>query len=355
MISYQECKQLAIKNNVKTSREWYKFIKGRTTSLDAPNSPQKKYKEWISWGDFLETKNVANIKKKFLSFSEAKKLIQEKGIKHNTWSIFDKLAHNIPSLPYEYYKKDWISWTDWFGNESYELLTYEEAVKFLKPLKCISQRDYLKKAQEYPCLPKNPYNSFKHQWNGWNEYLGTNNINTNYISNNYISYEKAQEYVKKNNITSSSEYKIWFKENKDEMGFLIGDKYLPSQPSSIYEEWESWIDFLGISEISYGEKVIKEFLNRNNIKYETQKTFDNCKFKHKLRYDFYLPKYNCLIEFDGKQHFEINEAWGGKMEFKKVQIRDKIKNEYAFNNNIKLIRISYYENISDILKNKLSL
>ena len=59
------------------------------------------------------------------------------------------------------------------------------------------------------------------------------------------------------------------------------------------------------------------------------------------------------IEFDGIQHFEPIEFFGGQKEFKETQIRDNLKNKYAKDNNIKLLRISYKDlnNISDILNN----
>lgn len=60
-----------------------------------------------------------------------------------------------------------------------------------------------------------------------------------------------------------------------------------------------------------------------------------------MRFDFYLPQYNTLIEYDGKQHFEPIEFFGGEEKFNKLQENDKIKNEYCKNNKIPLIRISY--------------
>ena len=99
---------------------------------------------------------------------------------------------------------------------------------------------------------------------------------------------------------------------------------------------------------SVGESIIKQILLANNISYETQKTFENLinpKTNIKLRYDFYLPVYNRLIEFDGEQHFKYrdNSRWNTKENFEKTQERDKIKNEYAKSHNIKLIRIPYWE------------
>ena len=106
--------------------------------------------------------------------------------------------------------------------------------------------------------------------------------------------------------------------------------------------------------ISKGEKMIINYLNKNNIKYITQKTFNECKHINKLRFDFYLPKLNIIIEFDGKQHFAPIKFFGGINEHKNIQIRDNIKNKYCKENKIYLIRIPYYENVEDILKKELN-
>lgn len=106
---------------------------------------------------------------------------------------------------------------------------------------------------------------------------------------------------------------------------------------------------------STGEKLIEFWLNKNSIKYERQKTFNECKNRRKLRYDFYLPNQNVLIEYDGRQHFKSIECFGGENEFKSTQLNDRIKTEYAEKNNIKLLRIPYIKrkNLSNILKNNI--
>lgn len=70
-----------------------------------------------------------------------------------------------------------------------------------------------------------------------------------------------------------------------------------------------------------------------------------------LPFDFYIPDYNTLIEFDGEQHFKPIKYFGGLSAFKVRKRRDDIKTEYAKTHNMMLIRIPYYEfnNISDIL------
>lgn len=101
---------------------------------------------------------------------------------------------------------------------------------------------------------------------------------------------------------------------------------------------------------SKGEQLISYLLQQNNINYETQKTFQNCRFSNTnylARFDFYLPDYNCLIEFDGKQHFEYTSGWNTKKNFEKIQQHDIFKNQWCKNNNIALIRIpyTYYESL----------
>jgi len=108
---------------------------------------------------------------------------------------------------------------------------------------------------------------------------------------------------------------------------------------------------------SNGEKVIINYLNENKIKYFYQKTFEECKYKNKLKFDFYLPELNTIIEFDGQQHFKPNNFFGGIDEFKKLNIKDSIKNNFCIKNGIYLLRIPYYniDSIELILNNKLKI
>lgn len=52
---------------------------------------------------------------------------------------------------------------------------------------------------------------------------------------------------------------------------------------------------------------------------------------------------NICIEYDGEQHFKPIELFGGEKQFKIQVENDNIKNTFCKENNIKLIRIPYYE------------
>lgn len=126
--------------------------------------------------------------------------------------------------------------------------------------------------------------------------------------------------------------------------------------ASIYSvnELHTWCPNCSLSK---GEKSISEWLTMNKVNCLKQYRLNNCKFKKPLPFDFYLPDYNTCIEYDGRQHFEIVKDFGGLNGFIDVKIRDIIKNEYCKNNNIKLIRIPYWEfdNVEKILNENLKL
>jgi hypothetical protein len=90
---------------------------------------------------------------------------------------------------------------------------------------------------------------------------------------------------------------------------------------------------------SKGEKSIRLFLEEHNIPYESEKSFKYCKDNALLRFDFYLPEQNMLIEFDGMQHYNAIDFFGGVMALKLNKKHDKIKNRYVIENGLKLLRL----------------
>lgn len=108
---------------------------------------------------------------------------------------------------------------------------------------------------------------------------------------------------------------------------------------------------------SKAELVIKNWLESKNIEYNFQAKFKDCKDKHNLSFDFYLPTYNTCIEYQGKQHFcmdfytVIRRKYSGKEKeaFELQQKHDQIKRDYCKYNDIKLLEITYNNNIEKVL------
>lgn len=89
---------------------------------------------------------------------------------------------------------------------------------------------------------------------------------------------------------------------------------------------------------SKGEKKIKEFLQQYEIDFiqEYRVKID----RHSLTFDFYLPLQDLYIEFNGIQHYEPVDYFGGESRFKIQQQYDKLKQDFAKE---KLITISYLD------------
>ena len=101
---------------------------------------------------------------------------------------------------------------------------------------------------------------------------------------------------------------------------------------------------------SRGEKTVRMFFDKHSIEYEMQKTFPGCRYKRVLPFDFYLPQSNICIEYQGLQHYEEDEHFGGKKRFEYRQRMDDIKREYCKKNGIRLIEIRYDEDVEEVLK-----
>ena len=105
---------------------------------------------------------------------------------------------------------------------------------------------------------------------------------------------------------------------------------------------------------SKGEKRIAELLNKYNIKFIYQKTFPDLHGigNRLLSYDFYIPSYNLLIEYQGEYHNpdKINEV-NEERKLKQIE-HDQRKKDYAKNNNLTLLEIWYWEysRIEEILE-----
>ena len=96
------------------------------------------------------------------------------------------------------------------------------------------------------------------------------------------------------------------------------------------------------------ESVIKDC----GVTYELEKTFKGCKLQKLLPFDFYLPEYSLLIEYDGEMH---DRPWQSKdkkvveRKLKLTRLRDKTKDDFATANGYTLVRIRYDEDLEEVL------
>lgn len=105
----------------------------------------------------------------------------------------------------------------------------------------------------------------------------------------------------------------------------------------------------GCLSASIGESNIEKILKEACIDFVPQYKVKELPRK---RFDFYLPAYNRIIEFDGPQHYTDKGVWKG-YNLKAAQQRDAEKNEYAWTHKIDLVRIPYEKRDKIILEDLL--
>lgn len=107
---------------------------------------------------------------------------------------------------------------------------------------------------------------------------------------------------------------------------------------------------------SKGETRIENNLRMLNIKYASQKTYNDLlsDYGKMLRFDFYLPDFNLLIEYQGEFH-DGNVRHQNKHQLERQKKYDKRKREYVKTHNINLLEIWYwdFDNIEKILMHEL--
>ncbi len=106
---------------------------------------------------------------------------------------------------------------------------------------------------------------------------------------------------------------------------------------------------------SYGERAVVDLLKEHGVKYERQWTDSSLRDQAVLRFDFMLPEFRMLIEFDGEQHrrptrFGAHTREDAIAAFEALQRRDEKKTAWARENGWSLVRIDSIPSISIVLK-----
>ena len=187
-----------------------------------------------------------------------------------------------------------------------------------------------------------------------NEYIGK------VLSHDTDDVEYLINSYNNNKLLNKNDYKDALTHNLDILCGLCGKNIFTTSYSN-YKNANVRSCFSCSNKASKFEIIIKDFLTEQDIKFISEKRFSDCKDKKPLPFDFYLPTYNLIIEYDGKQHYEVVRIGGMSEEealqqFKINQLHDQIKNEYCQTHNIELLRIPYWEqnNIEQIITDKLN-
>lgn len=111
--------------------------------------------------------------------------------------------------------------------------------------------------------------------------------------------------------------------------------------------------------MSSGERAVADWLEQHNIKYSTQDKFENLRGlgDGMLKFDIGIKNnqnnFIYFIEFQGLEHYEPVDFFGGEEGFKVRQEHDNRKRKWCKENNIKLIEIPYNYNTLDEYLNQI--
>jgi hypothetical protein len=248
--SFNDAVKYVCSLNLKSQKEWQKYCKSGNKPDDIPSIPNRTYKNkgWITWGDWLGTDKK---RKEWLSFTEARKFVH--GLKLQTFDKYLKFCRtnekpeNLPNDPVRVYKKEWNGASDWLGTQKFSkrkgLRNFEEARKFVHGLNLKSMKEYTKYCQSgnKPIdIPNKPEYSYKKEWNGNGDWLGTGSIASMKKQEYYLPWPEAKkeyqrlarEYGIKNTIQ-------WRQFKKDQKGLLEKLK-LPAEPQRVYTKERIW-------------------------------------------------------------------------------------------------------------------
>lgn len=180
-------------------------------------------------------------------------------------------------------------------------------------------------------------------------WLNLNNIKLKLLTNTYKGSDKKL-LIKCLNTNCENKFKITWDNLKQGCGCPECNK---SKGEKECVRIFDFSNFIRIKQKDYDK--LSDIDKKLNKYYIPQKEFDNLVGLGNglLSYDFYLPNYNLLIEYQGEQHEKYIKGFHkSKKDFEKQVEHDRRKREYAQINNINLLEIWYwdYDNIEEILQ-----
>ncbi len=219
------------------------------------------------FNDAIKLSIISKLKNlKWRPFEEAREFVRRLNLtNYEEWKLYCKnelkekelKPNDIPSTPNIVYKLNgWNGIKDWLGTTNdIKYLSFEEAKKYVKPLKLKSQKEWNKYVQskvKISNVPPNPQIVYLNDgWNGWKDWLGYSKMDR------YLSYEKASLYVQNLEIDSRDKWRDFSKNTRPDN--------IPSIPDIVYKDngWVDWKHFFGTNRFSYSEA--KEFVHKLNL------------------------------------------------------------------------------------------
>lgn len=214
-------------------------------------------------------------------FEEAREFVRGLGLRsQKEWHKYLKgefrdkniKPKDIPADPQYYYKnKGWVNWGDWLGTgiiaaQLREYRSFNQAKQFVHNLKLKSTNEWKEycrgtlygKGKKPDDIPAAPFRTYKDEWKGWGDWLGTGTIAS--FLRKYRPFKKARAFARSLDLKNQNEWKKYCK------GEIKGKKKkpdnIPANPYQTYKDkgWISWGDWLGTGTVAHQLKKFRPFI-----------------------------------------------------------------------------------------------
>ena len=190
--------------------------------------------------------------------------------------------------------------------------------------------------------------------------LGSKNSRTLVLNgSSSLDYRLSKEFINAF-LSWNSKKKLWRLENQ--LTYYYVDIYvkeetdLYSLPSEILDDaragkydklergqYKKPLNRWKTEELVYN--IVKKLYRQYKVVYQHHPYYLKTS-KGSMSYDVYICGLKTAIEYQGKQHFEPVEYFGGKEHYERQVERDKLKLELSEANGVKLIYINYWEDVT---------
>ncbi|MDA7580164.1 DEAD/DEAH box helicase family protein [Crocinitomicaceae bacterium] len=250
-VSYDEAKMFASGLGLTNVREWEEYCRLGKRPKNIPAAPWSAYNHrgWLSWNDFLGTKNVSR-HTNWVNFESAKEFAQKLNLNsQREWDEYSKSGNKPDDIPSNvasvYKKKGWKGIGDWLGtnkvadqNKTYR--NFEDARRFVRKLGFKSRDEwmaYCKSGRKPDDIPTGAWKTYKDEgWEGLGDWLGSGRNR----SKNSRKFQEARKFART----------LGLKRRVDWINYCkAGNKPndIPKNPDNAYngKGWDGWNDFLG--------------------------------------------------------------------------------------------------------------
>ena len=206
LLSYADAKKHVHNLKLKSSKEWNEYCKSGNKPTDIPYSPARAYKSyWRGWSDWLGTITPREVYRR--PFEQARDFVHKLGLKtRQEWNEYCKSGNklpDIPNYPNTVYKTEWKGIGHWLGtnsvpNREKQFVPFLEAREFARSLGLKNARDwekYRKSGKKPNDIPSNPSRTYKKDWKGYGDWLGTGTIWPHDIHKQIRPYLEARKFI----------------------------------------------------------------------------------------------------------------------------------------------------------------